>query len=49
LHIGCSYDATEAIVRVIVESGFGITYLNKKEHGLNDIYNRYFEGVESHE
>ena len=49
LHIGCSYDATEAIVRTIVESGIGITYLSKKEHGLNDIYNRYFEGVESHE
>jgi ABC-2 type transport system ATP-binding protein len=49
LHIGCSYDATEAIARLIVESGVGITHLNKKEHGLNDIYNRYFEGVENHE
>jgi ABC-2 type transport system ATP-binding protein len=49
LHIGCALDVTEEIVRTIVESGIGITFLNKKEYGLNDIYNRYFEGVENHE
>jgi ABC-2 type transport system ATP-binding protein len=49
LHIGCARDATEEIVRVIVESGTGITFLNKREYGLNDIYNRYFEEVENHE
>ncbi|MBK7131604.1 MAG: ABC transporter ATP-binding protein [Bacteroidales bacterium] len=49
LHIGCSHDVTEEIVETIVRSGTGIRYLNKKEYGLNDIYNRYFEGVESHE
>jgi ABC-2 type transport system ATP-binding protein len=49
LHIGCDRDVTEEIVRTIVLSGTGITFLNKKEFGLNDIYNRYFEGVESHE
>ena len=48
LHIGCSRDATEDIVRTIVESGTGITFLNKREYGLNDIYNRYFEGDENH-
>jgi ABC-2 type transport system ATP-binding protein len=45
LHIGCTRDVTEEIVRTIVGSGTGITFLNKKEYGLNDIYNRYFEGV----
>ncbi len=49
LHIGCSRDTTEEIVRAIVGSGIGITHLNKKEYGLNDIYNRYFEGIENHE
>jgi ABC-2 type transport system ATP-binding protein len=48
LHIGCTRDVTEEIVRTIVVSGTGITFLNKKEYGLNDIYNRYFEGVENH-
>jgi ABC-2 type transport system ATP-binding protein len=43
--IGCSHDATHKIVMTIVESGASITCLNKKEYGLNDIYNRYFEGV----
>lgn len=49
LHIGCTRDVTEEIVRTIAGSGTGITFLNKKEYGLNDIYNRYFEGVEVHE
>jgi ABC-2 type transport system ATP-binding protein len=49
LGIGCSRDITHEIVRVIVESGNGITYLNKKEYGLNDIYNRYFEGIEKND
>jgi ABC-2 type transport system ATP-binding protein len=49
LHIGCVRDATEEIVKAIVLSGTGITFLNKKEYGLNDIYNRYFEEVENHE
>jgi ABC-2 type transport system ATP-binding protein len=49
LRIGCISDVTEEIVGTIVGSGTGITFLNKKEYGLNDIYNRYFEGVEDHE
>jgi ABC-2 type transport system ATP-binding protein len=49
LHIGCKYDTTEEIIKVIVESGIGITNLDKKEHGLNEIYNRHFDGVDSHE
>jgi ABC-2 type transport system ATP-binding protein len=43
LRIGCSRDMTKEVVNAIVASGTGITSLNKKEYGLNDIYNRYFE------
>jgi ABC-2 type transport system ATP-binding protein len=49
LQIGCSRDATEEIVRSIVGSGVGITFINKREYGLNEIYNRYFEEVENNE
>lgn len=45
LHIGCSQDITEKIVEAIIKNGVGLSYLNKKEYGLNDIYNRYFEEV----
>lgn len=48
LHIGCTCDVTEEIVEKIVRSGARINFLNKKEYGLNDIYNRYFERVENH-
>lgn len=43
-HIDCSQDITADIARLIVGSGAGLTYLYKVEHGLDDIYNRYFEG-----
>lgn len=49
LSIGCSFDATNEIVMAIVGSGGLITYVNKKEYGLNDIYNRYFERVENYD
>jgi len=42
--IGCLCDVTPAIAELIVKSGAGLTYLQKKEYGLDDIYNRYFEG-----
>lgn len=42
--IGCSRDATACIARVIVTAGFGLTHLQKKTYGLDDIYQRYFEG-----
>ncbi|NSW94792.1 MAG: ABC transporter ATP-binding protein [Bacteroidales bacterium] len=45
LHIGCSQDNTEKIVEAIIKNGVGLSYLNKKEYGLNEIYNRYFEEV----
>jgi ABC-2 type transport system ATP-binding protein len=43
LRIGCTRDLTQEIVSAIVKSGTGLTFLNKKVYGLNDIYNRYFE------
>jgi ABC-2 type transport system ATP-binding protein len=46
--ISCSGDFTSEIARIIVESGAGLHYLNKKEYGLDDIYYRYFE-AENHE
>jgi ABC-2 type transport system ATP-binding protein len=48
-NIQCSRDSSAEIARAIVESGAGLSYLNKKEYGLNDIYYRYFEGGENHE
>lgn len=47
--VECSRDLTSEIARAIVQSGAPLTYLNKKEYGLDDIYYRYFEGDESHE
>ena len=43
-HIGCTRDVTPVIAELIVQSGAGLTHLQKKEYGLDDIYNRYFEG-----
>lgn len=48
-HIGCSSDITADIAKVIVESGVGLCHLNKKEYGLEDIYNCYFARIENHE
>jgi len=47
--IECSQDITANITRLIIESGAELTYLNRKEYGLDDIYYRYFEGGENHE
>jgi ABC-2 type transport system ATP-binding protein len=49
MQIGCSRDLTADIARVIVESGAGLSFLLKKEYGLDEIYNRYFEGGVNHE
>ncbi len=46
--IGCSRDATSAIARAVIQSGYGLTHLQKKIYGLDDIYHRYFEGGESY-
>lgn len=48
-HIGCSRDATADIARLTVQSGLQLFHLHKKEYGLDDIYNRYFEGSTAYE
>lgn len=45
----CTHDTSVAVARAIIGSGAGLSYLNKKEYGLDDIYYRYFEGGEDHE
>jgi ABC-2 type transport system ATP-binding protein len=47
--IGCARDLTAVIAGTIVGSGLGLTYLHRKTYGLDDIYNRYFEGSNSYE
>lgn len=47
-YIGCAKDVTTDIAKTIVLSGAGLNFLAKKEYGLDDIYNRYFEGGEHH-
>lgn len=42
--IRCSQDLSTAIAQKIIEKGFGLSFLNRKEYGLDAIYNRYFEG-----
>ena len=42
--IRCSHDLSSAIAQKIVENGYGLNFLNRKEYGLDAIYNRYFEG-----
>ena len=49
VRIGCSFDLTPDIARVIIESGAGLSFLHKKEYGLDEIYNRYFGGDVNHE
>ncbi|WP_461532914.1 ABC transporter ATP-binding protein [Sinomicrobium sp.] len=40
----CSSDITPLIARTLINSGLNVSYLCKKEYGLDDIYQRYFEG-----
>jgi len=42
--VECSHDISPAISKRIVEQGLGLNFLNRKEYGLDAIYNRYFEG-----
>lgn len=41
--IRCSRDVTPALVRWMVEKGYGITGVQKKEYGLDEIYQKYFD------
>lgn len=42
--IDCETDITPEIAGIIVGSDLGLSSLNKKEYGLDDIYYKYFEG-----
>lgn len=42
--IECSTDISSVIAKTVIEAGYIINFLNKKEYGLDAIYNRYFEG-----
>ncbi len=46
--IECSSDLSSNISRALVEAGYGLNFMNKKEYGLDAIYNRYFEGGLNH-
>ncbi len=41
--IQCSEDVTNQIAHAIIQSGAGISQLFKKEYGLDEIYQKYFE------
>lgn len=43
IDITCSRDVTPDIVRFFVEKGYDVTSVQKKEYGLDDIYQKYFE------
>ncbi|WP_016777512.1 ABC transporter ATP-binding protein [Anaerophaga thermohalophila] len=36
-------DIAHLVSAVIAEAGYGLSYLSKKEYGLDDIYSRYFQ------
>lgn len=41
--VTCKTDVSAQVAGTIVNSGFGLTSLNRKEFGLDEIYTRYFE------
>ena len=43
VEFSCTEDMTPDIVRFFVENGLNVTGVHKKEFGLDDIYQRYFE------
>src|SRR5690606_36896427 len=42
LKVESSRDVASELSRLLVNSGYGIGYLDKKEYGLDDIYGQYF-------
>ena len=48
-YIECTDDLSPEIARTIVNNNLGLLSLIKKEYGLDDIYNKYFEGGENNE
>lgn len=47
--LNCSKDITGEIAGLFTSSGLSLNHLVKKEYGLDDIYNLYFEGGEKNE
>lgn len=47
--IECTSDLTADIARTVVNAGYDLTHLHKKEYGLDDIYYKYFEEGGSHD
>jgi ABC-2 type transport system ATP-binding protein len=43
LEFTCSQDMTAALVRFLVEKGYGVIGVKQKNYGLDDIYQKYFE------
>ncbi|MDD4109301.1 MAG: ABC transporter ATP-binding protein [Prolixibacteraceae bacterium] len=43
-YIESEHDIASQISRLIVNEGFGLHYLTRKEYGLDDIYHEYFQG-----
>lgn len=41
--ISCTSNATSYIIKTLINANFNIQYLQIKEYGLDDIYQRYFE------
>ena len=49
LYISCTNDLTAYIAKTLINADFNLVHLHKKEFGLDDIYQRYFENTdESH-
>ncbi len=47
--LDCTKDITGEVAKLFVTSGLSLNHLVKKEYGLDDIYNLYFEGGKKHE
>lgn len=43
LTLSCASDITPEIVKMLVEKGLGVTGVQRKQYGLDEIYQRYFE------
>lgn len=48
LLISCAIEKTAAIARAIVKANLDLIYLSQREYGLDEIYQRYFEGEHKH-
>lgn len=42
-------DVSAKLSRLVVQSGYGLNFLSKKEYGLDDIYYQYFQEGKAHE